>query len=168
MESGVIEEQRYERPFEQADAKDKRRGLTESLVPEHLSIQAELGIRHVTDPKPTPIPIMIILPLLGYLLAAIGGIWLLVRMFQEKGALHGILGFFCGLYLLIWALSNMGSANLKKPLLIWLVGIILVVVGSISAANDPALKGMIESQLKEQGIPMPAPAPESAPAPVQQ
>jgi hypothetical protein len=110
---------------------------------------------------------MIVLVLLGYLIAAIGGIWVLVRMFQEKGALHGILGFFCGIYLLVWALSNMKSANLKKPLLLWLIGIILLFVGSFFAASDPMMKGMIESQLKQQGMEVPAPESAPAPAPVQ-
>jgi thiol:disulfide interchange protein len=101
---------------------------------------------------------MIAIGLLGMLLASIGAIWLLVRMFQVKGALHGILGLLCGLYLLIWAISNMSAANLKKPLLMWLIGTILAVVGQVAAM--PAL--IEEAQKQQQQMQQ-----QAAPAPVQ-
>jgi hypothetical protein len=57
----------------------------------------------------------------------------LVKLFQENGILHGILGLICGLYTFIWGWINATRLNIKNIMLIWtlliIVSIILGVVG---------------------------------------
>jgi hypothetical protein len=57
----------------------------------------------------------------------------LVKLFQENGILHGILGLICGLYTFIWGWINATRLNIKNIMLIWtlliIVSIILSVVG---------------------------------------
>jgi len=65
-----------------------------------------------------------ILALLCLVAAAVCGIMVLVKLFQEKGALHGILGFICGLYTYIWGWMNAS----KNIMLLWTLFIILYVV----------------------------------------
>ncbi len=55
-------------------------------------------------------------------------IMVVIKLFQQKGALHGILGIICGLYTFIWGWMNAASLNIKKVMLIWTV---LLVVGII-------------------------------------
>ncbi|MEP6672642.1 MAG: hypothetical protein ABJF10_25990 [Chthoniobacter sp.] len=70
-------------------------------------------------------------------------IMVLIKLFKEKGALHGILGILsCGLYPLIWGWIHNGRLGIKNIMIIWtvliVVGIILnVVVGAaaVSAAS---------------------------------
>ena len=65
-----------------------------------------------------------ILALLCLVAAAVCGIIVLVKLFQEKGALHGILGLICGLYTYIWGWMNAS----KNIMLLWTLFIILYVV----------------------------------------
>lgn len=55
-------------------------------------------------------------------------IMVVIKLFQQKGVLHGILGIICGLYTFIWGWMNAASLNIKKVMLIWTV---LLVVGII-------------------------------------
>jgi hypothetical protein len=55
-------------------------------------------------------------------------VMVVVKLFQQKGVLHGILGIICGLYTLIWGWMNAAKLNIKKLMLIWTI---LVVVGII-------------------------------------
>ena len=61
----------------------------------------------------------------------------LIKLFQTKGALHGILGLICGLYTFIWGWMNATQLNIKNIMLIWsiliVVSIILGVVAGPSA-----------------------------------
>jgi hypothetical protein len=72
---------------------------------------------------------------LGSLVCAI---MVLIKLFQEEGALKGILGLICGLYTFIWGWMNADRLNIKNIMLIWtaliVVGIILQVVGGGLAA----------------------------------
>lgn len=69
-------------------------------------------------------------------------IMVLIKLFQEKGPLHGILGFFCGLYPLIWGWINADRLKIRNIMLIWtgllvlviLLQIVLVVLGVGQAA----------------------------------
>ncbi len=49
----------------------------------------------------------------------------LVKLFQSKGVLHGILGIICGLYTFIWGWMNTSSNDNKMIMIIWTVAIIL-------------------------------------------
>ena len=68
-----------------------------------------------------------ILALLCLVASAVCGIIVLVKLFQEKGALHGILGFICGLYTYIWGWMNAS----KNIMLLWTLFIILYVVFAV-------------------------------------
>jgi uncharacterized membrane protein len=99
----------------------------------------------------------IIIYLLGLLLLMVANLWLVVRLFQVKGALHGILGFFCGIYTLIWSLMNMSTHNLKKPLLILLAGVVVTVIGAVMAGPE-IMK--LQEQQQQQGLPAPVMQPQ--------
>lgn len=55
-------------------------------------------------------------------------IMVVIKLFQQKGVLHGILGIICGLYTFIWGWMNAATLNIKKVMLIWTV---LLIVGII-------------------------------------
>ncbi|HVF89783.1 MAG TPA: hypothetical protein VNH22_06925 [Blastocatellia bacterium] len=52
----------------------------------------------------------------------------LVKLFQQKGPLHGILGIICGLYTFIWGWMNADSLGIKNLMLAWTALIILGIV----------------------------------------
>jgi len=67
-------------------------------------------------------------------------ILVVVKMFQNAGALHGILGLICGLYAYIWGWMNSAKLNIRNLMIIWTVLIILVFIlnilfGANMAAN---------------------------------
>jgi hypothetical protein len=45
----------------------------------------------------------------------------LVKLFQQKGAGHGILGLLCGLYTFIWGWMNATTLNIKNLMIGWSV-----------------------------------------------
>ncbi len=58
----------------------------------------------------------------------------LIKQFQEGGALHGIIGIItCGIWTFIWGWMNGSRLNIKNIMMIWtlliVVGIILNVLG---------------------------------------
>jgi hypothetical protein len=79
---------------------------------------------------------MSIMLIVGSVLLGIAGlasfitfIMVLVKLFQQKGALHGILGIFCNLYPFIWGWIESTRLNLKKVMLIWTLSIVVAMVG---------------------------------------
>ena len=52
----------------------------------------------------------------------------LIKLFQNEGALKGILGFICGLYTFIWGWMNATKLNIKNIMMIWTALIILTFV----------------------------------------
>ncbi len=52
----------------------------------------------------------------------------LIKLFQQKGVLHGILGIICFLYTFIWGWMEATRLNLKVVMLIWTA---LALTGSI-------------------------------------
>ena len=55
-------------------------------------------------------------------------ILVVVKMFQNAGALHGILGLICGLYAFIWCWMNSGKLNIRNLMIIWTALIILIII----------------------------------------
>lgn len=58
----------------------------------------------------------------------------LIKQFQDAGAVHGIIGIItCGIWTFIWGWMNAGRLNIKNIMMIWtlllVVGIILNVLG---------------------------------------
>ena len=66
---------------------------------------------------------MFYLGIILFLASTVSAIIVLIKLFQAKGALHGILGLFCGIYTFIWGWINAKSLNLMKPMLIWTLGL---------------------------------------------
>jgi hypothetical protein len=52
----------------------------------------------------------------------------LIKLFQQKGALHGILGLICGLYTFIWGWMESGRLGIKNIMLAWTALIIVSIV----------------------------------------
>lgn len=70
--------------------------------------------------------ILAILVVLGCLICFI---MVLIKLFQEEGALKGILGLICSLYTFIWGWMNASRLGINTIMLIWTVlGIIGVVL----------------------------------------
>ena len=55
-------------------------------------------------------------------------ILVVVKMFQNAGALHGILGLICGLYAYIWGWMNSSKLGIKNLMIIWTVLIIVYII----------------------------------------
>ncbi|HJQ70539.1 MAG TPA: hypothetical protein VKA70_16295 [Blastocatellia bacterium] len=49
----------------------------------------------------------------------------LIKLFQNEGALKGILGLICSLYTFVWGWMNSTKLNLKTIMLIW-TGLIIL------------------------------------------
>ena len=65
--------------------------------------------------------------------AIICQILVLIKLFQQKGALHGILGIICGLYPFIWGWINATRLNIKNIMLGWTI--LLVVYGVLAGMS---------------------------------
>ena len=64
----------------------------------------------------------------------------LIKLFQNEGALKGILGLICGLYTFIWGWMNANRLGIRNIMLIWTALIVLSVIlrfalGAGAAAN---------------------------------
>lgn len=70
-------------------------------------------------------------------------IMVLIKLFKEKGALHGILGILCGLYTFIWGWMESGRLGIKNIMWIWtaliIVNIALTVIVGVPAVTPPAV-----------------------------
>ena len=84
----------------------------------------------------------------GIILASVGGIWCLVYAFKES-ILWGILSIIIPFVLLVFALMNLDKC--KKPLGIWLAGVVLYVIGGFVIAAD-----VVEQVDQQQGTTPPA------------
>jgi hypothetical protein len=83
-----------------------------------------------------------VLQSLASLVAWVAGLWMVFKLFQKKGVLHGILGLVCELYPFIWGLMNFSDPEIKKPMTIWLVAIgVSIVLGIISAVVGSGASG---------------------------
>ena len=59
-------------------------------------------------------------------------IMVLIKQFQNAGAVHGIIGIItCGIWAFIWGWMNAGKLNIKNIMLIWTVLIIISMVFNI-------------------------------------
>ena len=59
----------------------------------------------------------------------------LIKLFQEQGALHGILGLICALYTFIWGWINASRLNLRNIMLIWTLLIILSIIVNVMSGG---------------------------------
>ena len=65
----------------------------------------------------------------------------LIKLFQNEGALKGILGLICSLYTFIWGWMNASRLGIRNIMLIWtaliILGIILNVAGGAMMGANP-------------------------------
>jgi hypothetical protein len=81
-----------------------------------------------------------------------GFIIVLIQLFKAKGAGHGVLGLFCGIYTFIWGWIESGRLNLKKTMMIWslsfaasIVGNVMMGIAAASAAmNSPEIQKAVQ------------------------
>jgi hypothetical protein len=59
----------------------------------------------------------------------------LIKLFQENGVLHGLLGLICGLYTLIWGWMNAERLNIRNIMLIWTLLIILSIIVNVMSGS---------------------------------
>ena len=62
---------------------------------------------------------------LGMLVCAI---IVLIKLFQNEGALKGILGLICGLYTFIWGWMNATKLGIKNIMIIWTLLLIAYII----------------------------------------
>ena len=55
-------------------------------------------------------------------------ILVVVKMFQNAGVVHGILGIICGLYAYIWGWMNSSKYGIRNLMIIWTVLIIVIII----------------------------------------
>lgn len=55
-------------------------------------------------------------------------IMVLIKLFQEKGVLHGILGIICSLYPFIWGWIHVKRLNIMNVMIVWSVCWVLTMV----------------------------------------
>lgn len=55
-------------------------------------------------------------------------IMVLIRMFKDAGAVHGIIGILCSLYAFIWGWMNSGKLGLRNIMLAWTVILVLYII----------------------------------------
>jgi hypothetical protein len=72
----------------------------------------------------------------------------LIKLFKEKGALHGILGIICAIYTFIWGWMNAGRLGLKNIMIIWSL---LIVAGMV--LNGMAAKSIPGAELPNTELP---------------
>lgn len=70
-------------------------------------------------------------------------ILVVIKMFQNAGALHGILGIICGIYAYIWGWLNSTKLGIRNLMIIWTILIIIIIIlnivfgASIAASYGP-------------------------------
>jgi len=72
---------------------------------------------------------------IGSFIAFVAGVMVLVKLFQQEGALKGILGFICMLYTYIWGWQNIKKEELqlKTWMYVWTGAIILGFILNIAS-----------------------------------
>ena len=68
-------------------------------------------------------------------------ILVVVKMFQNEGALKGILGLICGLYAFIWGWMNANRLGIKNLMLAWTALLILAIILNVFVLGTGAAGG---------------------------
>jgi len=66
----------------------------------------------------------------------------LIKLFQNEGALKGILGLICGLYTFIWGWMNATKLNIKNIMMIWTLLIIVSIILGMMGGSFYASTGV--------------------------
>lgn len=93
------------------------------------------------------------LGILLYIASLVSSLIVLIKLFQNKGALHGILGMIsCMIYPFIWGWINCKKLSLMKLMLVWTLGgflggaFMIPKLLSDSMAKVAEMKAQIEAQ----------------------
>ena len=93
--------------------------------------------------------ILVILAMVVCLASLVCWIMVLIKQFQNAGAVHGIIGIItCGIWSLIWGWMNATKLNIKKLMLVWTLLLVIYIILYIAGA------GAMFSQLRG-GMPTP-------------
>ena len=76
-----------------------------------------------------------ILGLILWLGCVICFIIVLIKLFQENGILHGILGLICSLYTFIWGWMNATRLGIKNIMVIWTLLAILAIIVNVATGG---------------------------------
>ena len=71
---------------------------------------------------------MSIVLVLLLLVCVVCWIMVLIRMFKDAGAVHGIIGILCSLYAFIWGWMNSGKLGIRNIMLGWTAALVLYFV----------------------------------------
>ena len=71
----------------------------------------------------------------------------LIKLFQNEGALKGILGLICGLYTFIWGWMNSDRLGIRNIMLIWSILILVSLVLNFAFGAAMILAGRHEQFL---------------------
>lgn len=93
-----------------------------------MQMLADVLVNPIQQFAPNPHRPMQALALLCNLGSLVCFIIVLIKLFQQKGVLHGILGIICGLYTFIWGWIESARLNIKNIMLAWTA---LIIVGAV-------------------------------------
>ena len=82
-----------------------------------------------------------ILALVCSIISIVCWIIMLMPLFKEKGALHGILGIICGIYTFIWGWMNAGRLGKKNIMMIWTIALIAGIILNVMAGGAAGVPG---------------------------
>ena len=77
--------------------------------------------------------IVITLAVIAGIASLVCFIWVLIKLFQEKGVLHGILGLICSIYTFIWGWMNADRLGIRNVMIIWSVAIVIGILLNVAA-----------------------------------
>jgi hypothetical protein len=66
----------------------------------------------------------------------------LIKLFQNEGALKGILGLICGLYTFIWGWMNAGKLGIRNIMLAWTAILILYLILNVAFGASMIPRGL--------------------------
>jgi hypothetical protein len=86
---------------------------------------------------------------IGSFIAFVAGVMVLIKLFQQEGALKGILGLICMLYTYVWGWQNIKKEELqlKTWMYVWtaaiILGFILNIISSVVAQTFEGVEGAL-------------------------
>jgi len=84
--------------------------------------------------------IVLLLLLLGSIVC---WIMVLIQMFKNAGAVHGIIGILCSLYAFIWGWMNAGKLGIRNLMLAWtLILILYIILAAVFGGFSYGIGGM--------------------------
>jgi hypothetical protein len=79
---------------------------------------------------------------MGFLLLSVAGIagivslvcfiMVLIKLFQEKGIVHGILGILCSLYTFIWGWMHADRLGVRNIMMIWSICLVISIIFNVA------------------------------------